>query len=72
MVPTINPQLLQPSDDPDLPHFFNASVEAAEAYREGQAFQQISFKGEHAVVNRQWVERCMCVTDRMDVLLTTK
>ena len=55
----LDPRLLEPTRELSLPAFFNASIDITEDYRESQAFQAISFEGEHAVLNRQWVERCM-------------
>ena len=59
--------MLQLTEELDSPVFQNAAADAVEDYREGQAFQHISFKGEHAVVNRQWVERCTYNLPIMDV-----
>jgi hypothetical protein len=57
------------AEEPSFPDFFNASLDVAEDHRETQAFQAISFDGEHTVVNRAWVARCMFTNPHGDFLL---
>ena len=56
----IDPQLLEGPPRPKAKLFRTTATHVAPTHRVGQGFQQVSFVGEYAIVNREWLKKCGC------------
>lgn len=54
----IDPKLLGGSPTLSTTVYQTAVTNALSVHRAGQGFQQISFDGEQAVVNKEWLQKC--------------
>ena len=63
--PTIDTRLLQPQIEkvqtvkPPTTTVQVRAQHGTRMHRAGQAFQRMSFDGEHTIINRQWVQTCV-------------